>query len=150
MNNKDNYTSQDDTLLGLNTSERKKKKEQHDIVEAIAQGISLPRFPDPNEVLMSEARALDKMFEESREAQLREQEARRREQEERDAVQKGIFDELHHLSEVQEQQQKGIDGVAASTAALATSSDKLYPWQKWGILALIILAVLTLVLLFLH
>ena len=79
------------------TLERQKKKEQQDIADAIMQGISLPRFPDPNEVLLSETRALDKMFEQSREAMRREQEARRREQEERDAVQKGIFDELQHL-----------------------------------------------------
>jgi RNase adaptor protein for sRNA GlmZ degradation len=93
--------------------------------------------------MLSEARALDKIFEESREARLREQEARRREQELRDAVQKGIFDELHHLSEVQEKQQEGIDGVAASTAALAKSSKELYPWQKWGTLTIIILTVVS-------
>ncbi len=67
---------------------------------------------------------------------------RREEQEERDVVQKGIFGQLQHLSEVQEQQQKSIDDVAASTAALAKSSERLSPWQKWGTLIIIILSAL--------
>ncbi|GEM_PF-5778137 len=75
----------------------------------------MPRFTDPNELLLSQARELDKQLEQSREAMRGEKEARRREQEERDAVQKGI-----------------------------------YKWGKWGILALIIIAVVTVLLQFLH
>jgi len=70
---------------------------------------------------------------------------RRIEQQERDAVQKMIFDELRHLSEVQEQQQTRINDVAASTAALAASSGELSPWQKWGTLTIILLSVASII-----
>lgn len=116
--------------------EGQKKKDKKNVSAPIIHGVMpqvvIPKVIEPSSSLITPE--LEKKLQQSREAM-------RREQDERDAVQEGIFGELQHLAEVQEQQQKSIDDVAASTAALATSSDELYPWQKWGTLIIILLSV---------